>query len=75
MYCSLAIPDSTVLLGAPLLELLLCAPFLGVHSAALVAVVALALLARAFSFVHSTQVGSLNATFLLDTQGTADLVK
>ena len=43
-------------LGAPLPERLLCAPFLGVHSAALVAVAALALLARAFSFVHSTQV-------------------
>ena len=46
-------------LGAPLPELLLCAPFLGVHSAALVAVAALALLARAFSFVHSTQVGGV----------------
>jgi hypothetical protein len=32
-------------LGAPLPELLLCAPFLGVHPAALVAVAALALLA------------------------------
>ena len=46
-------------LGAPLQELLLCAPFLGVYPAALVAVSALALLARAFSFVHSTQVGGV----------------
>ncbi len=46
-------------LGAPLQELLLCAPFLGVYPAALVAVAALALLARAFSFVHSTQVGGV----------------
>jgi hypothetical protein len=46
-------------LGAPLSELLSCAPFLGVHPAALVAVAALALLARAFSFVHSTQVGGV----------------
>jgi len=47
-------------LGAPFPELLLCAPpFLGVHPAALVAVAALALLARAFLFVHSTQVGGV----------------
>ena len=46
-------------LGAPLPELLFCAPFLGVHPAAFVAVAALALLARAFSFVHSTQVGGV----------------
>ncbi len=46
-------------LGAPLQELLLCAPFLEVYPAALVAVAALALLARAFSFVHSTQVGGV----------------
>ena len=46
-------------LGVPLPELLLCAPFLGVHPAALVAVAALALLARAFSFVHFTQVGAV----------------
>ena len=46
-------------LGVPLPELLLCAPFLGAHPAALVAVAALALLARAFSFVHSTQVGGV----------------
>ena len=46
-------------LGAPLPELLLCAPFLGAHPAALVAVAALALLARAFLFVHSTQVGGV----------------
>jgi len=46
-------------LGAPLQELLLCAPFLGVYPAALVAVAALALLARAFSFVYSTQVGGV----------------
>jgi len=38
---------------------LLCAPFLGVHPAALVAVAALALLARAFLFVYSTQVGGV----------------
>jgi hypothetical protein len=46
-------------LGAPLPELLLCAPFLGVHPAALVAVAALALLAWAFSFFHLTQVGGV----------------
>ena len=46
-------------LGAPKPELLLCAPFLGVHPAALVAVAALASLAWAFSFVHSTQVGGV----------------
>ena len=46
-------------LGVPLPELLLCVPFLGVHPAALVAVAALALLDRAFSFVHFTQVGGV----------------
>jgi len=51
-------------LGAPLPELLLCAPFLGVHPAALVAAAALALLARAFSFVHSTQVGGVTWWYL-----------
>ena len=41
-------------LGAPIGTPLMCT-FLGVHPAALVAVAALALLARAFLFVHSTQ--------------------
>jgi len=46
-------------LGAPIPELLLCAPFLRVHPAALVAIAAQTSLARAFSFVHSTQVGGV----------------
>jgi len=46
-------------LGAPLPELLFYVRPVGVHPAALVAVAALALLARAFSFVHSTQVGGV----------------
>jgi hypothetical protein len=44
-------------LGAPLSETPSRACFLGTCLAALEAVVALAILARAFSFVHSTQVG------------------
>ena len=44
-------------LGAPLSESPSRARFLGTCLAALEAVVALAILARAFSFVHSTQVG------------------
>ena len=46
-------------LGAPLSESPLCARFLGTCSAALEAVVALVILAWAFSFVHSTQVGDV----------------
>ena len=46
-------------LGAPLSETPSRARFLGTCLAALEAVVALAILARAFSFVHSTQVGGV----------------
>ena len=51
----LQFPTARSFLGAPLPEPLLCAPFLGVHPAALVASAALALLAQAASCLFTSR--------------------
>ena len=55
----LAILVGTTLLGGSSIESPSRARFLGTCSAALEAVLALAILAQAFSFVHATQVGGV----------------
>jgi len=69
VHCATLVQDSTTHSGIvgcegsvwcnAILQFLTARSFLGVHPAALVAVAALASLARAFSFVHSTQVGGV----------------